>query len=973
MKVHILSTAIAAFCIYANALSQNVISLDGEWQFEIDKNNIGLTSQWWNRDLKDRILLPGSMPERMKGDDVTIETKWISSIYDSSYYFNPYMAKYREKGNVKFPFFLTPVKHYVGAAWYRRTINIPNTWKDNRVILYLERPHIETTIFINGKEVGHQMSLSIPHQYDLTSYLRKGKDNTLSIRIYNGIENVDVGQDSHSVTDQTQGDWNGIVGRMELQSRPQSYIKYIYVYPDVPNKSIRIMAILRGNNQMSKNSISLSVNNEGDNTEKVIANKVIRLEKIKTSDTVSCTLSLGDSIRLWNEFHPMLYRLNAHLANGDEYSTTFGMRMISTKGKQIYINDNPIWLRGTVENCVFPLTGYPPMDEESWSKIFRKCREYGLNLMRFHSYCPPEAAFSAADKVGFYLQPEGPTWPNHGVKLGNGMKIDMYLNDEIDKIIAEYGNHPSFCMLAAGNEPAGNWVKWTDGFVNKWKEKDNRHLYCSASVGGGWAWDSASEYHVKGGARGLDWNNHNPHSDDDYSNEISLFSPKGTNKSYNIVNPYISHEQGQWCAFPDFSEISKYTGVNKAANFEIFRDILRENGMETMAKKFLMASGKLQTLCYKYEIERNLRTKDYEGFQLLGLNDYSGQGTALVGVLNAFWQEKGYCDTKQWTSFCSSIVPLAKFSKFVFNNDEMFSIPVEIYNASDDTLKNVQTECIICDENNKEYIHNIISSDVINIGKNNSIGVINQKLHQFKVPVKLTLYINIINNCDGRKIASNNWDFWVYPKTEEEYDVKEIYITDSLDNKAIKILKHGGKVLITAAGNVKYGNDIKQTYMPVFWNTSWFKMRPPHTTGAYIDNGHPLFHNFPTDNWSNLNWWELLNNAQVMNLSEFPKDYQPIVQSIDTWHVSRKIGMIIEANIFKGKLIMTTIDISNDLNHRVVARQMRKSIIEYMKSNNFKPSFNVDIQIIKDLFKKTAPKVNMFTNDSPDELKPKLN
>lgn len=179
-------------------------------------------------------------------------------------------------------------------------------------------------------------------------------------------------------------------------------------------------------------------------------------------------------------------------------------------------------------------------------------------------------------------------------------------------------------------------------------------------------------------------------------------------------------------------------------------------------------------------------------------------------------------------------------------------------------------------------------------------------------------------------------------------------------------------MLLTAAGKVRYGNDVKQTYLPVFWNTSWFKMRPPHTTGAVIDTRHPIFREFPTDDWPNLNWWELLNRAQVMNLAEFPPDYQPCIQPIDTWHVSRKLGMLVEANVLNGRLLMTTMDISTGLDHRVVARQMRRAILDYMRSPDFHPTITLAPEVITHLYEREAPPVNMFTKDSPDELKPKL-
>ncbi len=896
-----------------SSFAQKTINLSGTWDFQLDRSGSSNASQKYD----DTIKLPGSMLTNGKGDLPSIDTKWTGSLYDSSYYYNPYMEKYRHTGSIKFPFFLTPEHYYVGYAWYRHNAEIPRMWKKNRVILFLERPHIETTVFVNGKEVGHQMSLSVPHEYDITDYVKFGKNNNIAIKIYNGIENVGVGQDSHSVTDQTQGNWNGIVGKIELRS--QESIFTVKTFPDLTTGNVKVL--------VNDKEYNLKIDNP----------------------------------QPWSEFTPILYTRSI-IYRGDTIPVTFGFRKIEVKGRDIMLNGRPIYVRGTVENCNFPLTGYPPTDVESWKKIIQKCKDYGINTMRFHSYCPPEAAFIAADSLGFYLQPEGPSWPNHGVKLNHGQHIDQYLTEETKKICDYYGNHPSFVMMAAGNEPAGDWVTWCNNWVNTMKEYDNRHIYCGASVGGGWAWDNLSEYHVKGGARGLDWDHNAPQCTDDYFSQIEY--PRNYKGKEPNNSPIIAHEQGQWCAFPDFKERSLYTGPYKAKNFDIFEDLLNKNGMASQAEKFLYASGKLQVTAYKYEIERNLRTKDYSGFLLLGLNDYSGQGTALVGPLNVFWKEKGYVDSKQWKEFCGDIVPLAKFSKFVFQNTDTLNIPIEVYNASEGEIKDADIVYSIVD---KDMHNDIIAkyNATIKYGKNNEIRPISQQLNGIKTPSKLTLKVSVNGN-------TNEWDFWVYPAKVEMPKTKDIYITDTLDSKEIKILTNGGKVLITAGGKIRYGNDVKQTYLPVFWNTSWFKMRPPHTTGAYIMNNHPIFKDFTTDSWQNINWWELVNKAKVMNLQEFPEEYQPIYQPIDTWHVSRKLGMIVEANVLKGKLLMTTFDINNNLNKRIVARQLRKSILEYMSGNEFKPEITLDIKVIRDLFEKEATKVNMFTKDSPDELKPKI-
>ena len=968
------------------------IDLSGQWQFRIDRDGKGESEAWYaaTTPFDDTILLPASMPQRLKGDDISVNTRWVGSLYDSSYFFNPYMKRYRNPGkDMKLQFFLTPDKHYVGKAWYKKTITLPDSADLPMYALYLERPHITTQVWVNGEKVDRmQKSLSVPHVFYLYGMLNPG-ENTIAICVDNDPETVKVGQDSHSITDQTQGDWNGIVGKMEL--RPFNALDYVAVYPDIDNRRANVHVEMLDCKPGKKATLTLKATAFNTDKTHAVSSKPVQItlsdDKVVSSDVA---LDMGDGMLLWDEFHPQLYRLEVCLttADGRTYSkeTVFGMRKIEIRDKMFYVNGRQIQLRGTVENCNFPNTGYPPMDVDSWLRVFNRCKAYGLNHVRFHSYCPPEAAFLAADMVGMYIQPEGPSWPNHGVKLGRGEPIDTYLMDESLAIVDEYGNHPSFTFFAFGNEPAGNWVKWSTDHVAQMKQHDPRHLYCGFSVGGGWAWQPGSEYAVKAGARGLnEWSKRAPESIVNFEKNITTYNGKDMPNTP-ITMPFVSHETGQWCAFPNFDEIPKYTGVNKAKNFEIFRDLLRDNGMESRAHDFMMASGKLQAICYKAEIERTMRTPRYAGFQLLALNDYSGQGTALVGLTDVFFDDKGYMTSEEFREFCSPIVPLAKMPKFTYKSDETFVADVELNQFSDAAMKNVNIHWSLTPAPKTQGGIMLLNQPAplaegdfdardFPVGGNIPIGRISVPLSEVEEASRYTLSVSI----PGTEVR-NHWDIWVYPTqltTKVKYEKKSwipkgIYVTDSLDAKAIKTLNKGGKVLICAGGKVTYGKEVVQQFTPVFWNTSWFKMRPPHTTGILVDNAHPIFDLFPTDYHSDLQWWELVNRAQVMQFTDFPADFQPLVQSIDTWFVSRKIGMLFEAKVGKGKLVMTTMDITNNLDKRIVARQMRESILSYMQSDKFAPAWDININNVSDLFTKVAGAVNMFTKDSPDELKPSL-
>ncbi|OQP66450.1 beta-glucuronidase [Niastella vici] len=942
-------------------------SLAGKWRFQIDRTDAGVTEQWFNKELDDAIQLPGSMLTNGKGDEVTLQTKWTGSIYDSSWYFNPRMEKYRQPGNLKFPFWLTPGKYYLGAAWYQRKVIIPKNWitEHKRIDLFLERCHTETTVWVDGKELGMQNSLVAPHVYDLTAVLSTSGEHVITIRVDNRIKTINVGPDSHSLTDHTQGNWNGIIGKIELQTKPQAYIDNVQVYPDVPNKQAIVAVTLKGE-QAGKATVTLSASafntKQGHAVPPVINSVTLSSDSLITQQF---TLPMTGNVQLWDEFNPALYKLTVKLQtpNGQihQKEVAFGMRSFKIVGTGFTINDRPVFLRGTVNNCEFPLTGFPPMDEAGWIKLFTTAKAHGLNHMRFHSWCPPEAAFKAADKTGFYLQPEAPGWVNHGTSLGDGRPVDQFMYDETNRMANWYGNYASFCMEAAGgNEPAGkNQTKFLAAIIQYWQAKDKRRVYTGASVGNSWPLVSENEYMVKAGARGLNWVNARPESDSDYHNAVQKFNV-----------PYVTHEMGQWCVFPDFNEIERFTGVYKEKNFELFREMLAEHGMSDQANQFLMASGKLQVLCYKNEIEKAMRTKGLAGFQLLGLQDFPGQGTALVGMLNALWQNKPYVTPQEIKRFCNAVVPLARMPKFVYTNNETFTAQIELFNYGSGALKNAQINWVLKDSTGKMLQSNFFKQKEYEIGNGIPVGKIEYPLSGIKTPMRLNLDIYVAGTSYG-----NDWDIWVFPATVPEVTKSnEVYYCDTLDAKAISLLQNGGTVFLQAAGKIVKGKEVVNYFTPVFWNTSWFKMRPPHTLGFVCDPNHPAFAEFPATGYSDFQWWDVVNKAQVMHLEDFPKGFKPVLQPIDTWFINRKLALLLEAKVGKGKLLLCSVDLKNDLDNRPGARQLLYSLQKYVQSAAFKPAATVDLAAVQTLF--TQPSRDTWdghTKDSPDELKPKLN
>lgn len=915
--------------------ADNKQSLQGEWRFALDRNDRGLAEQWYTRSLTDTIHLPGSLQEQGYGDEVGIETPWTGQIVDKSWYDSPLYEKFRQPGNIKVPFWLNPDRHYVGVAWYQKEIDIPASWNGSPVQLELERTHWETTLFLDGVEMGKHESLSTPYRHTFKE-LTPGK-HTLTLRVDNRV-NIEVGVNAHSVSDHTQSNWNGVIGTISLTAKPSLYIDDIQIYPNIADKTIKVAVSLDGTATTNDATLLLQV-------EKKDGGVVGKPHKVTINPEAGMkqevTLSMGEDALLWSEHSPNLYTLCAVVESDgkkEKQYRTFGLREFKANGTRFEVNGHPVFLRGTLECCIFPLTGYPATDRAYWTKIYNQCKAYGLNHVRFHSWCPPEAAFAVADSMGFYLQVECAGWAT----VGDGGYSDQWFREESDRILKEYGNHPSFCLMAYGNEPGGaNQVKYLSELIDHWKSKDLRRAYTSS---GGWPYVENADY----------WNAPDPRIQGWGEGLRSIINAQPPRTDYDFAHiirenmPTVSHEIGQWCVYPNLKEMDKYTGVLKAKNFEIFRETLKDHHMADLADAFLYASGRLQTLCYKADIEAALRTPGFAGFQLLDLHDFPGQGTALVGVLDPFWDEKGYVTGKEYSTFCNNTVPLIRFPKMVWLNNETLNVPIEIAHFGEKPLQAAHINWQISDRADTKLAQGSFTKD-LPITNCIPAGEIEYTLSGIGEPSQLIVSVEV-----KETNSKNQWNIWVYPAKQEAVEQLP-YITSTLDNQTMVRLDKGENVLLLLTpGSIlpEKGGDIRVGFSSIFWNTAWTNKQPPHTLGILCDPAHPALAAFPTEGYSDYQWWDLVSNCNAMVLDDFPADYRPVVQLIDDWFTNRKLGILLEGKVGNGKLMVCSADLQKDLDKRPAARQLRQSILQYMASDRFNPSASLDPALVKALYQK---------------------
>lgn len=915
------------------------MDLSGKWSFQLDPEDVGLGQQWQLQVFAQQLDLPGSLQAQGIGDEVSLETAWTGGIVDRSWFEEERYAPYREPGNLKVPFWLQPEKYYAGIAWYQREFDAPDWWPDHRVTLSLERPHWATRVWLDDREIGSDTSLATPHVYDLGA-VAPGR-HRLTIRVDNRTI-VEVGPNAHSVSDHTQSNWNGIVGQIAMHAGSPVWLADAQVYPDV-NSRTALLKLRLGNALGAAGSARLTLqarltNVAGEHTPAPLA---LDLALPAEGATLEVSYPLGEAAHLWDEFSPALYALELELeatVGGrqchESRTVTFGLREISVSGTQLAINGRPIFLRGTLECCIFPRTGYPPTDVDSWKRIIQICRAHGLNHLRFHSWCPPEAAFVAADELGFYYQVECSAWVNQGVTLGDGRPIDEWLYQEGERISSAYGNHPSFVLMAYGNEPGGkNHPDYLAKWVSYWKARDPRRVHTS---GAGWPALPENDYHNIPQPRIQAWG-------EELKSRINARPPETLTDYRDWVErlnkPIVSHEIGQWCVYPNFDEIAKYSGVLKAKNFEIFREFLNANHMGDQARDFLMASGKLQALCYKEEIESALRTPGFAGFQLLDLHDFPGQGTALVGVLDPFWGSKGYIAPEEFHRFCGDTVPLARIAKRYWRAGETFSAAIDVAHFGPAALHDSATWKLL-DTQGNTVAAGALPPQTIPTGGVTRLGSVNVSLAEFAPARRYRLTVEV-------GPSENDWDLWVFADDLATTAPPDLLETSTLDDTALARLAAGGTVLLAPRPDALNAPSTIG-FSSIFWNTAWTRLydgpkrgQAPHTLGILCDPKHPAFAAFPTEYHSNWQWWELIHGSAAMLLDHLPPALRPLVQPIDTWFEARRLGLLFEAKLNGGKLMVCSMDVHSDLENRLVARQFRRSLLDYLASAAFDPRIEV--------------------------------
>ena len=620
-------------------------------------------------------------------------------------------------------------------------------------------------------------------------------------------------------------------------------------------------------------------------------------------------------------------------------------KTVEARNGRFYIDGKPFYFRATHFGGEYPLTGYPSMDKAWWQKMIQAIKEWGLNGIRFHSYCPPEMAFTVADEENITLLVECGMW-NHFEDTPDGQEMWEVLKYETRKILENFGHHPSFVFFSPSNEPGGAWHQPLRRWVSESKEYDEslgyggRRIYTAQS---GWPFEvPAAE------VDGMDFiyfhrSGFGPLKGGNIRNRQGWHGKDFSVSLEGVKMPVVCHELGQTCAYPNYDIIDKFTGYLQPSNYRVFKECARANGVLPFADEFVKCSGENQLRIYKEELEANFRTPEIQGFEMLDLHDYLGQGTALVGILDAFWENKGYGDPGAFRNHCSDTVLLTRCSSYVWKNTDSTVIPVEICHYGEDII-NACVQWKLTDADNV-FLEGELPVERIPGGGNTSLGNIALDFGMFQENKELQLSLQLVTD---KVHSQNSWTLYVFAKTEEVVLPNEDFVYTRDWKEAKQNLEAGKKVVF-----IPYLSELNYDCPAlsggsVFWNA---QMGPTwtRTMGVVIQEKHPIFNGFPTGHAGGWQWESILRRSRGFHMKGL-EHIKSIVQPIDDWNRNLLQALIFEAKVSNGSLLMAAIDWEGSFEERPDAYSLKQAVLRYAASGEFNPDVEITVEAIEEKF-----------------------
>lgn len=933
------------------------ILLDGSWHVELEDGTTG------------QMDLPGTLDENGIGHRDVGANQWHP---DAA------LGKAEEEIDKDAPIAtrFTRRHTYEGKARISRRIKIPEYGME-RLFVRVERARA-LRLFVDGAEscIFRQGTLSTPYIFELTGVTPGEHELTfLSDNSYPGMPKTAICYSS-AATDETQTNWNGILGECSMYTRPQNFIDSLRVYPRAVKKEEKNKAdsyvidvcveLAPGAKEilidakMVLQSETLAAGNL-ENTQKLteifgcagenlMETGAEAQENQKTVEIWFRNLPLRENVKLWDEAEGNLYEMAAILDSGmaaeygddivDECQIRFGIRSFGDNGSgRLALNGRTIFLRGEANCAEYPETGHPPMTIPEWKEMLLKYRSYGINCVRFHSHCEPEAAFAAADELGMLLQPELSHWdPKNAFGTEESYR---YYRAELTAILKTYANHPSFVMLTLGNElqAQGKGRERMRELVRTAKRLDPTRLYANGSNAfyGEEGCDSESDFYTSQSCKNVvirgTFSGMRGYINENYPSADHAYDAAMVEIRKEYPKPVFSFEVGQFEVLPDFEELKSFHGISDPMNLKLIKKRVEERGLLPSWKKYVEATGELSRLAYREEIEAAMRTRELSGISLLGLQDFPGQGTALVGMMNSHMESKPYLFARpeRFREFFRESRIFVKLPRYTYEEGEYLTAEVGVANFGKDSISGelVWTlgyrDCAV-NTGSGEFLYGRADRQKnCPPGTYTSLGRLDIPLEVKGVSAAFMLTVSM-GDC------TSTYPVWVYKKASPECP-KNVYETRVFDEQTRAVLQNGGRVYLSPdADEESLPYSIKTQFTTDFWSVGTFADQEGGM-GQLIDTEHPIFKEFPTDLHTDWQWWIMATKRAVI----LPHPMKMIITEMDSYAFLRPMAQLIEFRCLKGKVLLSTMELHKSQQYPE-ARALQAAIYTYLSGENFEPA-----------------------------------
>ncbi|MFA9455283.1 glycoside hydrolase family 2 protein [Halalkalibacter sp. AB-rgal2] len=920
------------------------LPLNGEWEFCLDpKDEISIEHVTFKNGHK--IQVPGSWEEQGYGEE---------SEHDP-------LGTWKKE------------REYIGKAWYWIEVDSSKLVSDQHHYLVLSGVHWFTEVWLDGMFVGNGEGLVTDQRFDLTSFIKYDKVQTLVISVDNRLH-IPL-MESHIHSYHTATNWGGITGGVEIESLPVTKLERVSFYPEKDAQSWRLRAEVCCEDIRD---CQLSVVIRKNGSEKVMKEIETSIQLQQSHSLIEVELDLNEAdITLWSDSHPALYDVECFLHQGglviDCVEKRIGVRQFQTEGHHFLLNNQPVFLSGYVDCCVFPLTGYPVWDKAHYVKQFQIAKEHGFNHVRLHGWSAPKPFWEAADEEGMLVQTELPHWSYHYINrdVQPPEEVQSFFKRELGRLLELLNEHPSFVMLSFGNELiSASGHDALNELVELAQSIDPSRMYTdNTGFGQLPAHDRQGNFYIQS----LNW--HPPY-------ELSYAGSPNTTEDYRELTrltekPVIGHEHGQFTMYIDPSIEEKFNGHLKPVWLHSFNQSVAAKGWGKRVDQFKKVTGAHMVRSYKEIMERARRTPKLAGIQLLDIRDFPGQGHATTGVLDVFWDRKGVIEPKEFKRFNDARVLLMRSDRRTFYGGEELEVALELSNFGARVGEGVLTWTINDGETVLKQGKQTASS--LEAGMLHSFGNIRMKMIEDR-PVQYSLSVTF--ECAGTKVE-NEWDFWSYPRKPLPISIEQIWtnmkelnsflygatygeligieersykkedarlaITEYMSRDVLQFLLDGGSVWLMAKPGNQY-DEVQTKYLPVFWNFLWFPTQASTTMGMIV-NEHPVFNHFPHDGMSNWQWYHLVDQTAALCLDGVPQ-VEPIVEVVDNFHRMKRLTYAFEAKVGKGRLFVSSFRTyeTNDLK-RPENSYLFQTILDYTLSESFQPNAKLTVGDLVRMFK----------------------